>query len=120
MNIVSSFFLFFVGDSKKTVLYILESNSAVLVYFGKPLTFTNLSPLMFSLNCLCLNDNGHSNGILQQENCGKCNIIEQTKVIIPEGLMNNLSYHIFRQLQYHDMEVLLISTQAYRIKHFTT
>ena len=98
----------------------MESTSAVLVYFGKPLTFTNLSPLICSLNCLCLNYNGHSDGILQQENCGKCNVIEQTKVIIPDGLMNNLSYRIFHQLQYHDMEALLISTQAYAIKHFTT
>lgn len=79
LNIVSLFVCLFVFCrrlKRKTALYILESNSALLVYFGIPLTFTNLSPLIFSLNCLCLNDNGHSDGILQQENCGKCNIIE--------------------------------------------
>lgn len=36
----------------------------MLVYFGKPSTFTNLSSLMFSLNCLRLNDNGYSDDIL--------------------------------------------------------
>lgn len=71
------FIHFFLVWALTKLLYIFcKSNSVMLVYFRKPLTFSDSNPLVFSLNCLCLNDTGCSDGILKQENCGKCNIIE--------------------------------------------